>query len=148
MNIKTKRFGEIDIDPKSTIHFPSGLLGFAKSKDFVLLDPSKKSPLKWLQSVDEPELAFVVTDPLIFKPDYEIRVFESDLLELKVEDPSTVVQLVIVTVPRDPARMTANLKGPLLINTANNIARQLVLDNPDYEIKHRLLSDAASAKAV
>lgn len=148
MNIKTKRFGEIDIDPKSKIHFPSGLLGFAKEHDYVLLDPNKMSPLKWLQSVDDPDLAFVVTDPLIFKPDYEIRVFENDLAELDVEDPSTVVQLVIVTVPRDPAKMTANLKGPLLINTANNKARQIVLDDPKYDIKFRLLSDDAVAQAV
>ena len=148
MNITTKRFGEIDIDPKSTIHFPSGLLGFAKFKDYVLLDPNKKSPLKWLQSVDDPNLAFVVTDPLIFKPDYEIRVFESDLEEMEVDDPGAVVQLVIVTVPRDPAKMTANLKGPLLINTANNKARQLVLDDADYDLKYRLLSDDAVAQAV
>jgi len=148
MNIKTKRFGDIDIDPKSTIHFPSGLLGFAGFRDYVLLDPNKKSPLKWLQSMDDPSLAFVVTDPLIFKPDYEIRVFESDLEELKVEDPSTVVQLVIVTVPQDPVKMTANLKGPVLINTVNNLARQIVLDNPDYNLKHRLLRDDVVAQAV
>ncbi len=148
MNIKTKRFGDIEIDPKTSIHFPSGILGFPRFRDYVLLDPNAKSPLKWLQSVDEPNLAFVVTDPLIFKPDYEIRVFPSDLEELKVEDPTTVVQLVVVNVPRDPSKMTANLRGPLLINTANHLARQIVLDDPDYDIKFRLLRDEDVAQAV
>ena len=148
MKIKTKRFGDIEIDPNSTLHFPSGLLGFAHFKNFVLLDGNKKSPLKWLQSMDEPNLAFVVTDPLIFKPDYEIRVFESDLEEMEVKDPATVVQLVIVTVPRDPSKMTANMKGPLLINTANNKARQIVLDDPEYDIRYRLLREDSVAQAV
>ncbi len=147
MKIMTKRFGEIEIDPKTKITFPSGLLGFSGYKDFVLIDANKKSPLKWLQSMDSPDLAFVVTDPLIFKPDYQIRLYRSDLEEIKVSDPTRVAQLVIVTVPKDPAKMTANMKGPLLINTENNLGKQVVLDHPDYDLKYRLLSDDAVAKA-
>jgi flagellar assembly factor FliW len=147
MKIKTKRFGEIEIDPKTKITFPSGLLGFANFKDYVLVDANTKSPLKWLQSVESPDLAFVVTDPLIFKPDYQIRLYRADLEEIKVDDPARVAQLVIVTVPKDPGKMTANLKGPLLINTENNLGKQVVLDHPDYDLKYRLLSDDAVAKA-
>ncbi len=147
MKIKTKRFGEIEIDPKTKITFPSGILGFADHKDYVLIDANKKSPLKWLQSLESPDLAFVVTDPLIFKPDYQIRLYRADLEEIKVDDPTRVAQLVIVTVPKDPGKMTANLKGPLLINTENNLGKQVVLDHPDYDLKYRLLSDDAVAKA-
>ncbi len=147
MKIKTKRFGEIEIDPKTKITFPSGILGFAGYKDYVLIDSNKKSPLKWLQSMESPDLAFVVTDPLIFKPDYQIRLYKADLEEIEVDDPTRVAQLVIVTVPKDPSKMTANLKGPLLINTVNNLGKQVVLDHPDYDLKFRLLSDDAVAKA-
>ena len=141
MKINTKRFGEIEIDPATIITLPNGILGFQEYTRYVLIDQSQKSPLKWLQNVDRTDLAFVVTDPLIFKPDYEIRIFRSDLKDIKVEDPSKVIQIVIVTVPRDPAKMTANLKGPILINLENNMGKQIILDSPDYELKYRLLKD-------
>ena len=148
MRINTKRFGELEIDPKNVLTFPNGLLGFKDVRDYILIDPSENSPLKWLQSVDVPELAFVVTDPLLFKPDYEIRIYRTDLEDIEVTDPDHVIQLVIVTVPRDPSKMTANLKGPLLINTENNMGKQLVLDDSEYELKYQLLKNKDIAKAV
>ncbi len=148
MRIKTKRFGELEVNPENVLTFPNGLLGFKDVHDFILIDPSENSPLKWLQSVTAPELAFVVTDPLLFKPDYEIRIYRTDLEEIEVNNPENVIQLVIVTVPRDPSKMTANLKGPLLINTENNKGKQLVLDDSEYELKYRLLKNKDIAKAV
>ncbi len=148
MRINTNRFGELEVNPKNVLTFPNGLLGFKDVHDFILIDPSENSPLKWLQSINVPELAFVVTDPLLFKPDYEIRIFRTDLEEIEVNDPENVIQLVIVTVPRDPSKMTANLKGPLLINTENNKGKQLVLDDSEYELKYRLLKNKDIAKAV
>ncbi|MDD3500922.1 MAG: flagellar assembly protein FliW, partial [Candidatus Cloacimonetes bacterium] len=56
--------------------------------------------------------------------------------------------LVIVTVPKDPAKMTANLKGPILINTKNRLAKQLVIDNNDYSIKYRLLDEEEAMVAM
>ncbi|PID28167.1 MAG: flagellar assembly protein FliW [Candidatus Cloacimonadota bacterium] len=141
MIVKTKRFGDVEYDPKTAIVFPKGILGFPKEKRFVLLDPNKKSPLKWLQSLDRPDLAFVITDPLIFKPEYEIKAFKSDLEELEAEDFTHITQFVIVTVPHDPSKMTANLKGPLLVNLENNLAKQLVLDDNSLSLKFRLIPE-------
>ena len=117
MTINTKRFGNININPETILTFDSGILGFSKFKKYVLIDPNKKSPLKWLQSVESPDLAFVVTDPNIFMNDYEIVVSKTDLEDIELSRAEKSVQLVIVTVPRDPSLMTANLRGPIVINT-------------------------------
>jgi flagellar assembly factor FliW len=148
MKIQTRRFGEIEIDTETIISFPNGILGFPTERRYVLLDPKRDSALKWMQSVDNPELAFVVTDPLLFKPDYEVNVFQADLEDIEVEDATDVAQLVIVTVPRDPGKMTANMKGPLLVNLKNRKAKQIVLDDPNYDLKFRLLPDEVIEKAV
>jgi flagellar assembly factor FliW len=148
MKIQTRRFGELEIDETTIISFPNGVLGFPSDKRYVLLDPKRESALKWLQAVENPELAFVVTDPLLFKPDYQVRVFQADLQDIEVENASEVAQLVIVTVPRDPGKMTANLKGPILVNLKNRKAKQIVLDDAEYDLKYRLLPDEVIEKAV
>jgi len=89
-----------------------------------------------------------ITNPLIFKQDYEIKVLRTDMEDLEVTDFKNVFQFVIVTVPHDPSKMTANMKGPILINTENNQAKQLILDDPELEIKFRLISNQKIAKAV
>lgn len=140
MKIDSKRFGEIDVDESTIITLTTGILGFPKYKKYVLIDPNKKSPLKWLQSTENKNLAFVVTDPNIFVKDYEVQVNAADIEDLDIDDPNQTVQLIIVTVPKDPSMMTGNFKGPLVINLKNNYGKQLVLENSDYEIKYRLLS--------
>jgi len=148
MKIYTTNFGEIEINDQTIITFPAGLLGFANYKKFALIDVDENSPLKWLQSIDEPALAFVVTDPNLFYENYQVDAYKEDLVDIQVNEAADVIVLVIVTVPADPARMTANLKGPILINTKNNSAKQLVVDNQEYDIKFRLLPDDVSEKVV
>jgi len=145
MQIKTTRFGHVEVDESKIIHFKRGILGFPNHKEYALLDPNTNSPLKWLQSIDEPALAFVITEPSLFISDYKIDVFRNDLEELETETVENLVHFVIVTVPSDPSRMTANLKGPLLINLDNYLAKQLVLDDPNYELKYRLLPEQSLA---
>jgi flagellar assembly factor FliW len=98
--------------------------------------------------LDDPALAFVVTNPNLFKPDYIIDAYRKDLKDINVQEAEDVLILVIVTVPNDPSKMTANLKGPILINTQNRMAKQLVIDNNEYEIKFRLMGDDESLRAI
>lgn len=145
MKISSKRFGQISINEETIITLTTGVLGFPKYTKYVLIDPNKKSPLKWFQSIEDPNLAFVVTDPNIFIKDYEVQVNAIDIQDLDVKDPEDTVQLVIVTVPTDPSQMTANFKGPIVINTKNNKGKQLVLDTDKYQIKYRLLLERKKA---
>ena len=73
MRVKTKAYGEIDADERQLVSFPAGLLGFEKFKDYILLDARQK-PFFYLQSIDVPDLAFILIDPFLFRPDYSLDV--------------------------------------------------------------------------
>lgn len=141
MVLKTKNFGVIDVDNSKIITFSKGILGFPQAKNFVILDNNEKSLLKWMQSVELPNLAFVITNPLLFKSDYVIDIYKKDLEELKAESLEDIAYFVVVTVPKDPSKMTANMKGPIIINTKNYLGKQLILDNSQYDIKYKLMRE-------
>jgi flagellar assembly factor FliW len=141
MKLNTTRFGEIEVDDSTIITIPQGILGFPGKCQYVLLNTDENSPLNWLQSVDDENLAFVVTNPALFMPDYQIDINRAELADIAINEESEVILMVIVTVPQDPSLITANLKGPLLINSANNMGKQIIVDNAKYDIKYRLIQD-------
>ena len=119
------------------LHFPSGILGFQDIKDYIILDDEAGSPLKWLQAVDEPEVSFVMTEPSLFVSDYQVEIADQDGEELQVEDPDHLAVFVLITLPLDDkSLMTANLQGPIVINTKNYYAKQVVLHNSPYHTRH------------
>lgn len=142
MKIQTARFGEVEVPTERLICFVEPILGFEDSRRYVLLDHADESPFHWLQSADDPELAFVVTHPKLFGLDYEIVLSDelTEQLELKTGEDALV--LTIVNIPSDnPARMTANLLGPVIINQNLRKAMQVVLNETHYSTKTRLLPD-------
>ena len=145
MQIDTTRFGAMEIEEQLLLHFPDGLLGFPERRDYVIFDHDREAPFKWLQAIDDPELAFVIMDPCLFVPNYRLDVQPEDLQELRVNDPGDLVVFVLVTIPpSDPAQMTANLQGPVLVNAENRWAKQLVLSNSPYHTRHPLGIAAAA----
>ncbi|MBI3581900.1 MAG: flagellar assembly protein FliW [Nitrospinae bacterium] len=144
MIINTRRFGEIKIDPSKILTFPEGMIGFGGRRRYVVLPFAEGTPFELLQSVDEPNLAFVVINPFLFKPDYRFDAADEDLEAVKAGGAREVVVRVIVTLPPDLAQMTANLQGPVLINEARLLARQIVLMNADYSLTHPILPPAAA----
>ena len=141
MVIKTGRFGQITVQPEEVITFAQGLLGFAQSKRFCLVDSGDDTLILWLQSLDEPELAFPLLEPKIFKPDYIARLSASELKDLKLESINQSAVFTILTLPEDVAAMTANMKAPIVINLREQIARQVVLQENDYSIKHPMFKE-------
>ena len=109
LKVKTTRFGEIEVPENDIIHLPLGLIGFPELKKYVLLDHDKDSPFKWFQAIEDGAIAFVLIDPLLFKPDYVAEVTDNELTELDVQAEEDLVISVIVTVPSNPQNMTANL---------------------------------------
>lgn len=138
MKIKTRVFGEIEIDDSKTIHFPAGIIGFPDMTDFVLVydeDKGKTTPIKWLQSLQEVEFAMPVMDPLLVAPDYNPEVEENYLLplgEMKEEDS---LVLVTVTVPKDLTKMSVNLQAPFVINAETKKAIQTIVNIEKYPTK-------------
>jgi flagellar assembly factor FliW len=136
MKIKTSRFGEVTVDDSAAISFPEGMVGFPDTRTFVIFDGPEGTPFKWLQSADRPELAFVICDPLVFKSDYHLAVPSAELADLELRRPEDTVISVILSIPSDPWRMTANLLGPVIFNAERRLGKQLVLSGSEYSTKH------------
>lgn len=148
MKINTLRFGIVDIDKSEIIIVPEGIIGFPDIKRYVILDMGKDTPFKLFQAVDEPTVGFVIIDPVLFKPDYTVKVRKEDLYSLSAENLNEIVTAVIVTIPEDLYKMTANLRGPLLINLKSRLARQLVLSDDTYNTRQLIISHADSVQVA
>ncbi|MBW2109269.1 MAG: flagellar assembly protein FliW [Deltaproteobacteria bacterium] len=147
MKVETTRFGTIQIADEKIIFMPQGVLGFPQAKRFCILQHKPGSPFFWLQAVDDPALAFVMTNPWLFKPDYEVDVKPAGLA-MGWHDDETEVPVecyVIVTIPKGaPDKMTANLMGPVLINPKTREAVQIVLSNESYPHNYPLAKNKAA----
>jgi flagellar assembly factor FliW len=140
MRINTKAGGEIEVDERQKIRFPQGILGFEDLKDYVMFDAAQP-PFYWLQSMDRVEIAFVLIDPTIFRPDYSPDVDPEELSEIGITSVADMLVLTIVTIPPDSRLMTANLQGPLVINKQTRVARQVVSPNPKWGVRHLILEE-------
>lgn len=141
IQVKTTRFGEIEVRESDVIELPSGLIGFPELTKYVLLDHDKESPFKWLQSLQDGGIAFVLINPLLFNPDYTVEVSEAEVSDLKLSSEEDAVISVIVTMPSNPQNMTANLKAPLVFNLKNRRGKQLILNNPAYTTRHNVMEE-------
>lgn len=146
MLVETKPFGEIEVDERQIITFPLGIIGFEESKSFALLDATQ-SPFYWLQSTEEPEIAFVVIQPEFFRPDYTPSAPMEDYATIEVDSNADALIFVIVTIPHDDhAKMSANLQGPILINKLKRLGRQSVSSNQIWQTRHLILEELAAAR--
>lgn len=146
MKSLSTRFGSFEVRDESILTFPSGLLGFPEQQRYVILDHDTEAPFKWLQSVEEPSLAFVILDPAMVHPGYQIDVPADALAEIGAGEREDLALVVILTIPSDdPGRITANLRGPLVISHQTKLGKQLVLSE-DFPTRHPLfpVSDSPS----
>ncbi len=140
MEIFTKRFGYIEIDKDKIITMQKGILGFPEQKNYVLLPHKPDSPFFWLQSTETPDIAFVVAHPSSFFTDYVFDIPDNVQEELAVTDVGQVEVFVIVAVPNgNPAGITVNLLGPLVINADKKLGCQLVLDPGKFPVSYPLV---------
>ena len=137
MLIETTRFGPVEVDESRLIEIPAGLLGFSSFKTFSLLQPDENGVFVWLQSVETPDLAFVVTDPALWVPDFQATIRKEQMEELGLNETGDAQVLVIVN--KREKSLTANLQGPIVINTANRRAMQLVLAEKKWSTRHELV---------
>lgn len=141
MTYNTTRFGPIEVKETEILNFPVGLYGFERENQFTCLPfaPNVESPMEWLQSLQTPGLAFVITDPFLYAPDYLVKLTEVEKEQIQFEPGNTLSTRVIVTIPDNFLEMTANLVAPLVINLTSRMARQFVLTSTEYDTRHFLL---------
>lgn len=128
------RFGEIEYDPNNLLHFPTGLIGLPNLQHFIVMPNKKQGPLFWVQSVDDPDIAFVLTDPTNFFLDYQIQPDTLERKTLQLEKGDDCFVLTVVNVPPDQ-NITVNLAAPILFSPKSNKALQVILEDPDRSAK-------------
>lgn len=142
MLLNTKHFGEIDVKDSDILFFAEGIPGFETSKRFVLINSTEdNSPFKWLQSADEPQIAFAVVNPFFIKKDYTFELSDETVEKLGIKEPEDVVTLSIMVVPEDLEKMRMNLKAPVIINSKNKKAAQIILDTDKYTVRHYIMDE-------
>jgi flagellar assembly factor FliW len=128
------RFGEVEYDPDNLLHFPAGLIGLPNLRDFIVMPNKKQGPLFWIQSVDDPDIAFVLTDPTNFFLDYRLMPEDTERRSLQLDEDDECFILSVVTVPADQ-KITLNLAAPILFAPKSNRAIQVIVENGDYSSK-------------
>jgi len=140
MTIATKRFGNIEVDEDKVLYFPEGIFAFEQYNKYVLLMVKEKSEFYWLQSIEDPELAFLVVNTAVHVPDYRPVIEKEFLSLLETDDISQTECWLIITVPPGkPEEMTANLQGPLLVNPKNRMAAQFVSADEKHIVRAKFL---------
>lgn len=137
ISFDTTRFGRLEVDSDKVIHFPNGLIGFKEIKRFILMD-YKDTFLKWLQAVDDRDIAFIVVPAFEFFPDYEVKldIQTKKLLEIKNEEDIVVFLMLRV----EGEEVTANLQGPLILNSISMKGIQAVNEDTSFSCRTPLKS--------
>lgn len=138
MQLDTTRFGAIEIDDKEVITLTQPILGFQEFRRFVLREGPDGSGLKWLQSVDAGDLAFILMNPTTLISDYTVELRPHDLTELAADTIDELSVYTLVVVPQDKTQIRTNLRAPILINPKHRLGKQLILDRSQYPIRFYL----------
>lgn len=137
MQVRTTRFGIVEIAEDRIITIPKGLLGFSKYTKYCLLEPGDDACFFWLQSLEDEQLAFVITDPNLFVADYSVPIRPDQIAELGLEKLEDAQVFCIVNKVDDT--LTGNLQGPLVINSLTRSGEQMVLAEKRWTVRHPLM---------
>lgn len=137
MKLDTRLFGEIDIEDEKIISFENGIIGFPDMQKFSLIYDAegKSKQISWLQSMDDPQFALPVINPLTVKADYEPMFSEEALAALGDIHENNAVILTTITVPKEIEKMSVNLKAPIVINGDTRLAAQIIIED-DFPVKY------------
>jgi len=152
MQLDNTRFGTIEYQDGDVVTLPEGMVGFPQWTRFVLVQTREGSPFRWLQSVEDPSLAFLLADPSAYCPEYAPEVPDAAARALSLTEETPCLLLVTAAIPRGrPEDMTLNLAAPVVINLETRVGAQVILENEAYTMKHRVFEQApqtASTKAA
>jgi flagellar assembly factor FliW len=140
MILHSKMLGRLKVDDGSLLYCADGLVGFEEYQKFYLAEVPEYGPFLWMMSAEEPDLGFAVADPQLFFPGrYEVSLGDAERDALDLQPGDTISIFVIISIMDGGRRITANLKGPVILNTRNRMCRQVVIYNPAYSMRQPLL---------
>jgi len=132
-------FKDLVYSKNDVINFPSGIPGFEKNKEFVIVSLPEYAPFEWLVCVDGTRLRFAIINPLLFAPEYSPNMQKEQIEDLGIENPEDVLFYVIVTIRENPLESTANLIGPVIINRTRKIGKQVIIEDERYSTQEPIL---------
>ncbi len=142
MKISTTRFGEVEVNEDAIFKFVLPMIGYENEDKFILIDHSKNSPFKWLQSVNSPELAFVMTSAVYFEFEYVIDIPDSAVEKLQIDSTEDILVMNIAVIPNsNPRAARVNLLAPVILNTAKRTAGQIILSGSGYDVNFPIFKD-------
>ena len=142
VKINTAKFGEIEVSKNTIFNFVSPIIGFKDLKEYTIVDYKPDSPFKWLQSMEDMELAFPITLCSFFGIDYQFDIPDEEAKKLEIDSPYDIFVCNIVNIPSsNPQGATVNMLAPIVINLDNKKAMQVVLKNSQFEVRHKLFNE-------
>lgn len=138
MKLNTKYHGVREYEEKDILSFKKGLPGFEGLNKFIIFPVEDNEIFSILHSLEDDSIGLVVVSPFYVIKDYEFKLEDEKIDELKIESPEDVLVLNTVTLNSDIENITVNLKAPIIINIKNKLGEQIILDNPNYSIRHSL----------
>ena len=142
LTIETKKFGMVDVNKNAIFNFVSPIIGFNEHKNYTIIDYKPDSPFKWLQSMEDMDLAFPVTLCSFFNIDYQFDIPDEEAQKLDIQNPDDVFVCNIANIPMsNPQGATINMLAPIVINIKNKKAMQLVLKNTDFQVRYKLFDN-------
>ena len=145
MRINTTKFGEIEVGEDTIFTFVEPIIGYEHLKQYVLVEHNVNSMFKWLQAIEDPDLAFPVTSPSFFDIEYQFEIPTDIAEKLELTSVETLISLNIVSIPSaNPRKSTINLLAPIIINASNREGMQIILSNSNYPVRCPLFKDEES----
>ena len=139
MIFESKLHGKIEYLEENIITLERELLGFEELKKFVLVDLKEYEPFKLFHSLEDDEMGLIVVSPFEFFGKYEINLSEDLIERLQIKKPEDVMIFTTVNLNSDIQKVTTNLRAPIVINAANKMGEQIILENLEYNIKQPLM---------
>lgn len=140
MNIQTKFFGEMKINEENIINFNDGILGFEDNKSYIILNLFNNNSFVCIQSIKEPDIAFIIVNPWDFFNDYEVNISNEDLKQIDVNNQEEIVLYNIISIPNNLNEATANLLAPIVINIDKKEGKQYIIREEKYSTRHYIFN--------
>ncbi len=137
-SIQAPKIGQIEYESEDVLTMASPMLGFPKLKKFLLISTEQTYPFYWFQSVENPDVSFLMLETVLFFNDYKPEISKKDINAVKCKNKSDLRIFAIVVVPKNPKDSTANLKAPIIINEEKMLAKQVILDEDKFSIKTKI----------
>ncbi len=137
MNIETVKFGNVEVEESRIFDFVLPVIGFNDLSKYVIIEPNKDNLFKWLQSAEDPDLAFPIISVAALNYDYSIDISDDVIQSLDIKNAESLLVMNITSIPQDnPQGTTINLLAPLIFNLENQKAGQIVLSGSGYDISY------------